>query len=129
MWWKERSGKIRLHQGTSQFKLSTSTFVSLLFELSNRLLYSTPNLIRTNSKLEGFVSLSAPLSMSSVLGSDSLSLCLFLSLYLFVTLYVLLSLTLPTFPPHLFSKESVYLPGDEGWGSGFQYGQMQRGCK
>lgn len=80
MWWKERSGKIRLHQGTSQFKLSTSTFVSLLFELSNRLLYSTPNLIRTNSKLEGFVSLSAPLSMSSVLGSDSLSLFHFLLL-------------------------------------------------
>lgn len=55
-------------------KLNTSTFVSLFFGLSNRLLYSTPNLISISCKLVVPVSLSAPLSMSSVLGSLCLSL-------------------------------------------------------
>ena len=98
---EERSGIIWLDHRASQFKLNTSTFLSLLFGLSNRLLYSMPNLISTSSELEAFVSLSASRSMSSVLGCLSVSLRVSGSLPLSVSLHHTLFLSV---------SDSCYLP-------------------
>lgn len=95
----ETSGIIWVDHSASQFKLSTPTFLSLLFELSNRPIYSMPNLVTGNSWVRGFCfSLSFSLY---VFNSFSLSLLpVSLSLPLSVSLHYIPCPSVCD-PPHL----------------------------
>lgn len=121
----ERSGEIWLVHWASQFKLNIATFVSVLFELFNRLLSSPPHLIPTSSELESLFPF-RPLPVASVLGSlcSSFSPCLPLCASLLHSLCSYVSVSLPSHPTSSMNRLSLVLRLGEG--DGFQYGQKQR---